>query len=469
MHLGDELVAEVHTPRTGKMTLTYRDEVVDRLEAGSLVLSATLPVRAERFSPSEAAPFLEGLLPDGWARAGLERRFDVHRVDSFSLLAALGRECAGAVSLVARDEPWPPDERELVALTEAEVGARLAGLDDDPFGVDDDTRVTLAGLPWKLPLTISPDGSWAAPTAGHPSTYLLRPEPPDRKGLVVTEAWALEVLRSAGLRVVDAEAATIAGRDVLVVRRHDRAIGADGAVTRIHQEDCCQALGAARSERTEQTGGPRLAEIAELVGDLSSDPAADVAHLLGWVLACLVFGKVDGSARDLSLLYADGGCELAPVTSMGGTADYADRPRQLAVTVAGVDDLDRIGAAQVVAEAERWGLDADAAAELLGDQLDRLASSLDGARDVADPGDDVVDACRTRHRGPRGAVCLESGHGRDRAPDRRADQDRRPHRGRPTRAAPAAHPVHRVRRRGAPRPHRRVGAGVRGRQRGPHL
>jgi serine/threonine-protein kinase HipA len=378
------------------MTLTYRAEVVDRLEPGALVLSAALPLRTERFSPSEVAPFLEGLLPDGWARAGLERRFDVHRVDSFSLLAALGRECAGAVSLVPQGEPWPPVERELVALTEAEVAARLAGLDDDPFGVDDDTRVTLAGLPWKLPLTISPDGSWAAPTAGHPSTYLLRPEPADRKGLVITEAWALEVMRSAGSRVVDAEATTIAGRDVLVVCRHDRTIGADGAVSSIHQEDCCQALGAPRAERTEQAGGPRLVEVAELVGDLSSDPTSDLAHLLGWVVACLVFGKVDGSARDLSLRYADGGCQLAPVTSMGGTADYADRPRQLALTVAGVDDLDRIGPAQVVAEAEGWGLSAEEATELLGDQLERLAAALDGAREVADPGDDVVDACRTR-------------------------------------------------------------------------
>ena len=396
MYLGDELVAEVHTPRTGKMTLTYRTEVVDRLEAGDLVLSAALPLRAERFAPSEAAPFLEGLLPDGWARAGLERRFDVHRVDSFSLLAALGRECAGAVSLVPQGESWPPVEQALVALTEADVAARLAALDDDPFGVDDDTRVTLAGLPWKLPLTISPDGSWAAPTAGRPSTYLLRPEPADRKGLVVTEAWALEVMRSAGLRVVDAEATTIEGRDVLVVCRHDRAIGADGQVTRIHQEDCCQALGAARPERTEQAGGPRLTEVAELAGDLSSDPASDLVHLFEWVVSCLVFGKVDASARDLSLLYANGGCELAPVTSMAGTADYADRPRQMAMTVGGIDDLDRIGPVQVVAEAERWGVAGHDATEQLRDLLERLTASLDAAREVADPGDDVVAACRTR-------------------------------------------------------------------------
>jgi serine/threonine-protein kinase HipA len=102
VYLGDEHVAEVVTPRSGKMTLAYRPEVVERVGDGALVLSAALPARTERYSPTEVASYLEGLLPDGWARAGLERRFDVHRVDSFSLLAAIGRECAGAVALVTR-------------------------------------------------------------------------------------------------------------------------------------------------------------------------------------------------------------------------------------------------------------------------------------------------------------------------------------------------------------------------------
>ena len=32
-------------------------------------LSASLPLRQERFKPSEAAPFFEGLLPEGAVRA----------------------------------------------------------------------------------------------------------------------------------------------------------------------------------------------------------------------------------------------------------------------------------------------------------------------------------------------------------------------------------------------------------------
>jgi len=401
VYLGDLLVAEVTTPRSAKMTLTYRDEAVERFGPGAMALSASLPVRPERYSPSEVAPFLEGLLPDGWARGGLERRFDVHRVDSFSLLVAVGRECAGAVSLVPAGEPFPsaPDDEgggPVAPLDEAEVARRLAALETDPFGVDADTRVTLAGTPWKLPLVRTPDGGWAAPRPGAWSTHLVRPEPPELVGLVATEAFALAALRAAGVRAVAAETATFGGRPALVVERFDRRPGPGGAIVRLHQEDGCQALGAPRAERTQRDGGPSLAELADLVEDMTTDPAGELVHLLQWLVAGLVFGKVDGTARDLSLVYGEDECRLAPVASMAGTADYPDRPRQLGLSVNGVDDLDHVGRAHLIAEAGRWDMPADVAAATVDDLLAALDASLDRARSVVDPGDEVIAACRTR-------------------------------------------------------------------------
>ena len=397
MHLGDDLVAEVTTPRTGKMTLTYRAEAVERLGVGSLALSASLPVRPERYSPSEAAPFLEGLLPDGWARGGLERRFDVHRVDSFSLLAAVGAECAGAVSLVPTGAPWPPPVTGPPArLDETAVAQRLADLEENPFGVDDQTRLTLAGSPWKLPVVRTEGGDWASPCPGAWSTHLIRPEPADHPGLVATEAFALAVLRHAGVRAVEARATTFGGRAALVVERFDRRPGPDGTVERLHQEDCCQALGAPRAERTERQGGPTLAEVADLVGDVATDPEADLVELVQWVAAGLVFGKLDGTARDLILVYADGACRLAPVASMAGTADHPGRSLQLGLSVGGVDELDGVGRAQVLAEAAGWGMPS----EVAGAALDGLIEALDGAwepaRAAADPGDGVIAAGRER-------------------------------------------------------------------------
>jgi len=401
VYLGDELVAEVGTPRSGKMTLAYKSDVIDRVGIGGFVLSAALPARVERYSPTEATSFLDGLLPLGWARAGLEQRFDVHRVDSFSLLAAVGRECAGAVSFVPSGDPWPTDSSPLAKLDDSEITSRLTSLDVNPFGVDDATRVTLAGTCWKLPLCLMADGGWASPVAGMSSTHIFRPEPPDFVSLATTEAYSLAVLRLAGISVVHAEVATIVDRSVLVVTRFDREIAPDGAVIGIHQEDCSQALGAATNERTERDGGPSLSEIADLVRDMSASPEVDLIQLLSWLVACVVFGKVDGTATDLALTYRSTDdfvveCRLAPVASMAGTADYPNQPTQLAMSIGGIDELSRIRRRHLEAEAVSWGMPHSVATDVMDDLLEQLHECLDTARRDTDPGDDVVAACRAR-------------------------------------------------------------------------
>ncbi len=143
--------------------------------------------------------------------------------------------------------------------------------------------------------------------------------------------------------------------------------------------------------------GPRLAEVAELVADLASDPEADLVHLLEWVAAGLVFGKVDGTARDLALrLRRPTACRLAPVASMAGTADYPERPRQLGLSVGGVDDLDRVGRPQLLAEAGRWGMPPSVASATVDRLVEALDAAWEPARAVVDPGPDVIAACRSR-------------------------------------------------------------------------
>ena len=216
---------------------------------------------------------------------------------------------------------------------------------------------------------------------------------------MATEAFALAALRHAGVRTVHAEPATFGARPALVVERFDRRLRPDGTVERVHQEDCCQALGAARAERTERKGGPTLAEIADLVADMASDPETELTHLLQWVVAGLVFGKVDGTARDLALIYHDDECRLAPVASMAGTADYPERPRQLGLSIGGVDDLDGVERTHLLGEAAGWGMPPAVASASVDGFLESLDAAWEPARSAVDPGAEVVGACRRRLRG----------------------------------------------------------------------
>jgi len=53
-----------------------------------------------------------------------------------------------------------------------------------------------------------------------------------------------------GLNVPPVSIRTVGNKPCIVVQRYDRNIGADGSITRVHQEDFCQALGFPPREST---------------------------------------------------------------------------------------------------------------------------------------------------------------------------------------------------------------------------
>lgn len=92
-------------------------------------------------------PFLEGLLPEGEARTTIERRFNVRRGDVLGLLAAIGRDCAGAVVFQTEHaEPPATGPADLEPITHDDIVAEIQALASFPLGADDRVRVSLAGL-----------------------------------------------------------------------------------------------------------------------------------------------------------------------------------------------------------------------------------------------------------------------------------------------------------------------------------
>ena len=67
-------------------------------------------------------------------------------------------------------------------------------------------------------------------------------------GVVAAEAEALALARVAGLTTISSEIRRFGEVDCLIVSRFDRAVGPDGTVVRIHQEDSCQATGRAPTQ-----------------------------------------------------------------------------------------------------------------------------------------------------------------------------------------------------------------------------
>lgn len=310
-------------------------------------LSASLPLREERFRPSESAPFFEGLLPEGAVRAVIAGKLGISEANGFAMLAALGADCAGAVTVLPEDQPAQSPGAATRPLGEKEVGDLLRDLPRDPLGIDVDpegVRLSLGGVQEKLILVRLPTGDFAQPLGGAPSNCLLKPEHERFEGLAVNEAFCMRVAAGAGNEVAATELLELDGIRCLYSERFDRTVDADGAIVRLHQEDMCQALGLLPTQKYEAEGGPSVASVISLLRRQSSPRIAlDVNAFVRAVLTSFLLGNSDAHGKNFSLLYdPTTGVRLAPLYDVVSTAVYDDLTPRLAMAIGGESDPSRV-------------------------------------------------------------------------------------------------------------------------------
>jgi serine/threonine-protein kinase HipA len=281
-------------------SFAYRHEYV---RAGGPELSVTLPLREAPWRGAVARNWFCNLLPEGAVRQAIVDRLRLPGDDDFALLAAIGGECAGAVSLrdpCATDTATgsASDDTDLEAVLYLQGGYGGSGswaLAGTPM------RLSLAGAQDKLAVVAEPDGRLRLPRRGEPSTHILKPDSPRFRGLREAEAFGLTLARRVGLDAVESRMVEVMDTPALLVRRYDRKQGSEGGLQRLHQEDFCQALGFPDALKYEQTGGPGLAACSALVRRLALGPRA-VRGLLDWVVFSALIGNADAHAKNLSLL-----------------------------------------------------------------------------------------------------------------------------------------------------------------------
>jgi serine/threonine-protein kinase HipA len=310
-------------------------------------LSASLPLREERFKPSESAPFFEGLLPEGAVRANVAGKLGLSEGNGFGLLAALGADCAGAVMVLPEDRPPGSAGAAPRPLSESQVGELLRDLPRDPLGVDADpggVRLSLGGVQDKLILIRLPGGEFAQPLGGMPSNCLLKPEHERFEGLAVNEAFCMRVASAAGNEVATTELLEFDGIRCLYSERFDRTVNVDGATVRLHQEDMCQALGLLPTQKYEAEDGPSVASVIALLRRQPSPRIAlDVNAFVRAVLTSFLLGNSDAHGKNFSLLYDPAtGVRLAPLYDVVSTAVYDSLTPRLAMAIGGEDDPSRV-------------------------------------------------------------------------------------------------------------------------------
>lgn len=270
------------------------------------------PLRGERINH-----YFDNLLPDSDViRRRLAARFGIATTEPFDLLAALGRDCVGAVQLLGEDDvPTDLDRIDGTPLSDDDVARVL----DQASGVvvaagdDDDFRLSLAGAQEKTALLFH-DGRWMRPHGATPTTHILKlplglvgNKRADLTASVENEWLCLAILRAFGLPAANAEIVQFGAYKVLSVERFDRVLHRDGGwLLRLPQEDFCQALGVPPHLKYESHGGPGVPDLASLLRR-SETAREDLDTLFAALIVFWMLAAPDGHAKNFSLRLLPGG------------------------------------------------------------------------------------------------------------------------------------------------------------------
>ena len=370
MKAGQSLEVYLHGVQAGVLAregerLVFRYDPRYLARSGARPLSRRLPLTEGPSGPREAYRWFDALLPEGERRAMAAAQAGAARTSTYSMLEAIGAECAGAVEVHARRSERRPRAE---ALTEEELEGIMEDLRRRPLGPEGRAQtLSLAGAQAKLVL-VERGGGWRWPVDGYPSTHIVKPEQDRFPGLVENEHACMELARRAGLPAAATRVERVGGRKAIVVTRFDRK--ADGS--RVHQEDFCQALGVRAKYQKDR--GPSLRDCFERSG-VGGWPLWDQATF-AWLI-----GDEDKHAKNYSVQYPLGEAPiLAPVYDAVCTLAWPELERGMAMRIGRAWRVDEVDARALRNEAGRCGLEPGQALERLRALAEKTRGGLEAMK-----------------------------------------------------------------------------------------
>ena len=311
--LNGRLVGRLNRQTSGAIDFAYDRSWLDWENA--LPVSLSLPLREDRYIGDPVIAVFDNLLPDNdQIRRRLAERVGATGNDAYSLLAAVGRDCVGALQfLTDGEEPGPVGGISGRPLKDEEIADILSDLKRTPLGVDEseEFRISLAGAQEKTALLHWQD-KWQVPHGTTATTHILKPEIGtlpngiDLTQSIENEHLCMRLTAAFGLPTARTQMLDFSGKRALVVERFDRRWTSDGRLLRLPQEDCCQALSVPPTRKYESEHGPGISQVLELL-KASDEPEADQRQFLKAQMVFWLIGATDGHAKNFSIYLLPGG------------------------------------------------------------------------------------------------------------------------------------------------------------------
>lgn len=288
-------------------------------------LSLSMPLQKGRITSERVYNYFDNLLPDSQhIRERIVKRFNADSSRPFDLLAQIGRDSVGALTILPDSYPQQSPSLDYEQLTDKRLKALLLAYQSDmPLGMaeEEDFRISVAGAQEKTAL-LNINGQWCVPKGLTPTTHIIKLPIGQIKGpdftldltnSVENEWLCIELARELGFAVPAVDIVRVGEVKALAVERFDRRWTANkNNILRLPQEDMCQAHGIPPAIKYEAEGGPGIKEIMKLLMG-SSNALADRDAFMRFQVFQWLIGATDGHAKNFSIyLEAAGAYRLTP-------------------------------------------------------------------------------------------------------------------------------------------------------------
>lgn len=306
------------------------------LESANKALSLSLPIKEVTHSGQVCEAYFGGLVPENpYIRKLTAFKYKINADDTFNLLWAHGRDCAGAVSFHEIDDPIKEDaERKITGniLSDKELEKFITNLAENLVLNTDELRLSLAGVQEKIPICLI-ENKVALPDDNCPTSHILKPASKSLKGIVENEYLCMRIAGQIGIDVPKVEIRYANKTPYFLIERYDRNISQDGKIKRIHQEDFCQALGVLSINKYQTDSGPGFTDCFNLLLQVTY-PVKDRLKLIERVIFNFLIGNTDAHGKNFSLLHYDNGkIQLSPAYDILSARAYKKLTKNMAMSI----------------------------------------------------------------------------------------------------------------------------------------
>jgi serine/threonine-protein kinase HipA len=371
--------------QSGEVSFAYSEEWLRLAEQGGAhALSISLPLN-ETHADGAASAFIAGLLPDNVKHReilAVELNLGSDPSD-IELLAKLGRDCAGALTVLPPQEDLDHGQKAFVDyLDEEQLAEYIAALPRRPLLVDEEDGVmlSLAGVNDKAAVVAS-RSKIGLPKHGFPSTHMIKTDIPGLKDSVKVEHFCLRVAEACGQEVPKSAVKVAGDQTFLLIWRYDRRLVAEHEgprLYRLHQEDFGQATGFRPSRKYERHGGPNWKICFQLMSK-TSDPVRARETLLDRVILQYLLGNPDAHGKNYSLLYTRSGeVRLAPFYDLNNAEAFRSNFKTvkpiMAMSIGGKFDRDALS----IENWHQFAEDCSLTPSLVMRRIEQLSSQIVG-------------------------------------------------------------------------------------------